>query len=287
MKEIDKKRPILILIAVAIALLSFFGASKVATSTDFHANSIASLDEKKATVLELTAAAAAASAAITLIPGDTATPIADKLADLSTHFLIVLCAIFLEKYLLTLTGYAAFNLLIPLACLLYIIHLFFGMDILKSLGRKLFLFGLVIVLVIPVSIQLSNLIESTYQTSIQNTIEDAKDAAQEAQKEEGSDEENDSLFSWIGNGISNVTSGITEKVGGIINNFLEALAVMLITSCVIPILVLLFFIWLVKATFSLNLPVSYSAAFQRAKNTRKSLKEKETHAEKKDHVNLP
>ena len=188
MKEIDKKRPILILIAVAIALLSFFGASKVATSTDFHANSIASLDEKNATVLELTAAAAAASAAITLIPGDTATPIADKLADLSTHFLIVLCAIFLEKYLLTLTGYAAFNLLIPLACLLYIIHLFFGMDILKSLGRKLFLFGLVIVLVIPVSIQLSNLIESTYQTSIQNTIEDAKDAAQEAQQEEGSDE---------------------------------------------------------------------------------------------------
>ena len=287
MKEIDKKRPILILIAVAIALLSFFGASRVATSMDFHANSIATLEEKKTTVLELTAAAAASSAAITLLPGDTATPIADKLADLSTHFLIVLCAIFLEKYLLTLTGYAAFNLLIPLACLLYIIHLFFGMDILKSLGRKLFLFGLVIVLVIPVSIQLSNLIESTYQTSIQNTIEDAKDAAQEAQKEEGSDEENDSLFSWIGNGISNVTSGITEKVGGIINNFLEALAVMLITSCVIPILVLLFFICLVKATFSLNLPVSYGAAFQRAKNTRKSFKEKETDAEKKDHVNLP
>ena len=93
MKEIDKKRPILILVAVAIALLSFFGASRIATSTDFHASSIATLDEKKTTVLELTAAAAAASAAITLMPGDTATPIADKLADLSTHFLIVLCAL--------------------------------------------------------------------------------------------------------------------------------------------------------------------------------------------------
>ena len=99
------------------------------------------------------------------------------------------------------------------------------MDMLKALGRKLFLFGLVIVLVIPVSVKLSNLIEDTYQASIQNTIETAKDAAQEAQTEEGSDEENSSLFSWIGNGISNVTSGITEKVGGIINNFLEALAV--------------------------------------------------------------
>ncbi len=286
MKEIDKKRPILILVAVAIALLSFFGASRIATSTDFHASSIATLDEKKTTVLELTAAAAAASAAITLMPGDTATPIADKLADLSTHFLIVLCAIFLEKFLLTLTGYATFNLLIPIACALYIIHLFSGIDILKTLGRKLFIFGLVIVLVIPVSVKLSNLIEDTYQASIQSTIDTAKDATQEAKDNAGETEENSSLFSKIGNGISSVTSGITEKVGGVINNFLEALAVMLITSCVIPILVLLFFIWLVKVTFSINLPVNYSSAFQRAKDTRKGLfKEKES--EKKDHINLP
>ncbi len=52
---------------------------------------------KKTTALELTAAATAASAAITLIPGDAGTPIADKLADLSSYFLIVVCAIYLEK----------------------------------------------------------------------------------------------------------------------------------------------------------------------------------------------
>ena len=34
------------------------------------------------------------------------------------------------------------------------------------------------------------------------------------------------------------------------NRFLEALAVMLVTSCVIPVLVLLFFVWFVKAMFS-------------------------------------
>ena len=38
------------------------------------------LDLKKKTVLELTAAATASSAAITMIPGDIGTPIADKLA---------------------------------------------------------------------------------------------------------------------------------------------------------------------------------------------------------------
>ena len=66
-----------------------------------NAHAIQSLDDKKTTALELTAAATAASAAITLIPGDAGTPIADKLADLSSYFLIVVCAIYLEKYLVT------------------------------------------------------------------------------------------------------------------------------------------------------------------------------------------
>ena len=73
-----------------------------------NAHAIQSLDDKKTTALELTAAATAASAAITLIPGDAGTPIADKLADLSSYFLIVVCAIYLEKYLVTITGLAAF-----------------------------------------------------------------------------------------------------------------------------------------------------------------------------------
>lgn len=83
-----------------------------------NAHAIQSLDDKKTTTLELTAAATAASAAITLIPGDAGTPIADKLADLSSYFLIVVCAIYLEKYLVTITGLAAFKLLIPIGCIL-------------------------------------------------------------------------------------------------------------------------------------------------------------------------
>lgn len=54
--------------------------------------------------------ATATSALITLIPGDVGTPIAEKVADLSGYLLIVLCAVYLEKYLVTLTGYAAFKL---------------------------------------------------------------------------------------------------------------------------------------------------------------------------------
>ena len=43
-----------------------------------------------------------------------------------------------------------------------------------------------------------------------------------------------------------------------INNLLEALAVMLVTCCVIPILVLLSFIWFAKIVLAIDIPVDYS-----------------------------
>lgn len=111
MEEKNWKRAAWALIPLIVAAISFFVVAKYTSSTEFNARIIASLDEKKTTVMELTAASTAASAAITLIPGDVGTPIADKLADLSGYFLIVLCAIYLEKYLVTIMGYAAFKIL--------------------------------------------------------------------------------------------------------------------------------------------------------------------------------
>ena len=45
-----------------------------------------------------------------------------------------------------------------------------------------------------------------------------------------------------------------EQLKTVLNRFIEALAVMLVTSCLIPILVLLFFAWLVKLMLGIELP---------------------------------
>lgn len=266
MRENNKIKVLMVVVPLIIAFFSVFVVSGIASSVEFHAGSIASLDEKRTTVLELTAASTAASAAITLLPGDTATPIAEKLADLSSGFLVVLCAIYLEKYLLTLTGFAAFNFLIPISCVLYAANVFLKRDGIRTIAKKLFIFGIAIVLVIPVSVQVSNLIEDTYQASIEATIENAKQTTGEVENSTedltGESEKGflEGLISKITDGISNVASGISEKVGDMINSFIEALAVLLVTSCVIPILVMLLFVWLVKITFSVSLPVSYTGA---------------------------
>ena len=88
----DNRRMLRIVLPLILALISMLVLTRISTSRDFHAKTIASLDDKKSTVMELTAASTAASAALTLLPGDTATPIAEKLADVfSDRFVCHLC----------------------------------------------------------------------------------------------------------------------------------------------------------------------------------------------------
>ena len=248
-----------IAILAVVAMVSFFRVADYAASPETHRQTIEALDEKKATVMKLTGAATGVSVAITMIPGDAATPIAEKLADLSTIFLLVFSAIYLEKYLVTITGYAAFKVLIPLACGAGIVAVLLRSHMAKQLAVKLAVFGLSIVLVIPASVGISNLIEDTYHSSIQNTIDLALETTEEieedtelnAAKEE---EKKGNIFSELLSTVTETVSIATDKVENVLNHYLEALAVLLVTTCVIPVLVLFFFVWLVKIILGIDIP---------------------------------
>lgn len=257
MKSEVSKKIVAAALLLALALVSFFPVAQKMSQPQTFSHAIESLDKKQETVLELTAASTAASAAITLLPGDAATPIAEKLADLSGYFLIVLCAIFLEKYLLTIMAGAAFRVLLPLACVLLAASLFFCRDTLRALSKKLALFALAVVLIIPTSVWVSDTIEDTYRASIGATIESAKqttDAIGEATDDNADSDTKTGLFSKVTEGISSAATAAVDKLKSVLNDFLEALAVMLVTSCLIPVLVLVFFVWLVKLFLGVDLP---------------------------------
>lgn len=278
--ENEKQKKILFaLIPIVIALLSFFVIARFTSSTEFNVKTIQSLDDKKTTVMELAIASTAASAAITLIPGDVGNPIANKLADLSSYFLIVLCAIYLEKYLVTITGYAAFKILVPIACVFFSGYLLWRKEILRVVAQKFLLFGLAVYLVIPASVKVADMIETTYASSIESTIETAKQTTDEIESETGesgqvddkssneksqSDSDSDSkenaggFFSGLFNKVQEGVSTATANVENVLNNFIEALAILLVTSCLIPILVLIFFVWLVKMLLGLNIDIPTS-----------------------------
>ena len=133
-----------LLVPILIAMASYFIAAPVAADPAVHQSSIQLLDEKEKTVRELTTASTAASLAASALPGDMGTPIANKLTDLSTGFLVVLCVLYLEKYLLTITGFAAFKVLIPAAMVILLVNHFSRKDWLVKIARKIFVFALAI-----------------------------------------------------------------------------------------------------------------------------------------------
>lgn len=239
--ENEKQKKILFaLIPIVIALLSFFVIALFTSSTEFNAKTIQSLDDKKTTVMELAAASTAASAAITLIPGDVGNPI---------------------------------------ACVFFSGYLLWRKEILRVVAQKFLLFGLAVYLVIPASVKVADMIETTYASSIESTIETAKQTTDEIESETGesgqvddkssneksqSDSDSDSkenaggFFSGLFNKVQEGVSTATANVENVLNNFIEALAILLVTSCLIPILVLIFFVWLVKMLLGLNIDIPTS-----------------------------
>ena len=88
---------------------------------------------------------------------------------------------------------------------------------------------------------------------------------EEAAGEEGADEEG--FLSGLLDKVTGAASAVTDKLGDLVNGFMEALAVMLVTTCLIPILVFVFFLWLVKLLFSVELPVSFKGTWQGVRHT--------------------
>ena len=96
-----------LMLLIVLAVVSFYPLAKRAEAPETHQETVQAIDDKIETVLKLAATSTVASAGISAIPGDTATPIAEKLADFSEYFLLILSVLYAEKYLLTVSGAGA------------------------------------------------------------------------------------------------------------------------------------------------------------------------------------
>lgn len=239
------------ILLLAVALSSILWLADLASSSERHAESIAALDEKKITVMELTSAAAVASVAVSAIPGDATTPIAEQIADVSSYLLLAVGAIMLEKILLTLTGYVTFTYLVPAACLLGFLSQFWAGPALRRLALKLVLFGLAICLVIPASLRVSKLVEETFE--VQQTVDQAALAAEEAGDSAEDEEDSGGWLSHLGEQIISGVSDAVEEAKGLMSRFIDAVAALLIVNLAIPLVTLWFFLWLVKLILGLNI----------------------------------
>ena len=296
----NKKQIIIALVLFCIALVSVLGVARIASEPETYAGTIAVLDGKRDTAMGMTAAAVVASTAVGMIPGDATTAIANQILDLSGYMLIVMCVIILEKFLLTLLGFVSFALLIPAACVLGIVFIFVKKEMLRNLAVKLAAFGLVVCIIIPVGVRVGQVIENTHKASIAELTTIAVE--QEMPEEEVPTEEETAVqpqpeeeIGWLkkawntvkgksGQALEAVKTGVVkvvdsledgvEKGKQIFWKFVEGVAVMLVTTCLIPIATMAVMLWLTGKVF--NIPMEKGAkALTAAKKKLKGQQEEE------------
>lgn len=273
---------------VLIALLSFFPLATLASSPDTHAGTIEALDKKVADVTALVGASTAASVATSFFPGGSG--ISGKLLDIAANLGIVLAAIYLEKYLLTILGLAACRIVVPLACGLGVVLLLARLGEstrarIHGLVLRLVLLAVAMVALVPASVGVSGLIESTFNydasavaeqvnqgaEAVGEQSEQAETSGSSSSSNHDSGESNplSDFANWlggIGQGVADAATGaasalmngansVLDWAKGAIATLVESFAVMIVTDCVIPILVLLFFVWLINFLLGLNIPL--------------------------------
>ena len=239
----EQKKVQAIIIYTVIGLVSVFFLTRLSEFLVHGVGVAEYLDQKQTTVMQITAASTAASTAISMLPGDMGTAIADKMADMSTYSMLVLCAIFLEKYLVSVTGSLAFGIIFPAVCLLLVLNeLVFNKTAFKEMCFKFLCVGLLVYAVVPISVMTSKSIEESYQASINTTVETALESAQEIENNSA----DESLLDKFLDTVTGGASAVMRNFEGTLNQFTQALSVLIVTSCLIPLIVLAFFWWLLK-----------------------------------------
>ena len=255
MELIERKKTIIIVAVLAlIGILSFFIVAGFAGSEESFPGTYAALDQKRTTVTELMGVTAASSTAISLLPGDAGTPVAEQLADLSGYFMFILGAICLEKWMVTITGTLAFKILIPIACAILIAATLFAGETWRSVGIKLICFALMMFAIVPASVVVTEKIDASYEASMQQMIEDTQKDTEKLQKAAGNAED-DGVLEKFAKKLKGGVTGQLDKFENTLNRLTESIAVLIVTSCAIPIAVLMFFIWLIKLLTGVSIQI--------------------------------
>lgn len=271
----NKKLQIGFIIAlVVLALLSGFVARPHYADTKTWDSTIEVIDQKKGNVLALTTSCVALSAGITALPGDTGTPVAEQLAQLSGNLGIVLAVLYLEKYLLTILWSVGLGILIPFSLVLFAVSLgihdrWSTSAVLRRVATRVLVVAMIGMALVPASVWVSQKVDETYQVSIEQAEQKATSAAEasSSKSEKKSEAKTDkNVLEQLTEGASSLLTSVTDSAKSMtdevvqqVTDLIEGVIVMIVTSCVIPLLVLAAFLWLGHTLLGIDIsgPTNY------------------------------
>lgn len=247
-----------ILVPILAAVFSFFVLASVLPKSGFVQDSLESVEESSDTVMKFSAATLSTSLAISALPDDFATPLADSLADMNIYFIAILVVLFLEKILIRYGMKLAFMILIPAACGVWLAAVAVKKNLLKRLAVRLGIFGLAIALVVPCSTHITNIVASDLTEYVNETIEETENGAgklNEAMEDSGEDktifEKLSDLFHTAVNGVSDLMLHFQNTIRRCMNS----IAILILTNCLMPLLTLFVLKWILGEVFQIAIPM--------------------------------
>ena len=245
------------LAAVRVLVLSVFVFAQKMPQTKMVNDTIESIEESNKTIMEFSGATVTTSLALSAFPNDFATPLASTLSDLNTYFIFIFAVLFVEKLIVIEGVKIAFVYIIPMACILYIAYVSFGKDFFKNFAMKLLVLGLAVVFVIPLSTYFTEKVCADYLVYVEETIDEANAGAEKVNEVMATGEEEADIFDKLSNAFNTAIQGMSDLLDyfeNVLKKCVNSIAIMIVTSFVLPLLTLFLFRWLLNELFGWNLP---------------------------------
>ena len=246
-----------ILLAVFVMVFSFTVLVQKIPETKYVQNTVERLEESQNTIMKFSGSTMGTSVAISALPDDFGSPLAGTIADLNMYFIFMFAVIFVEK-LLVLEGIKiALAYMIPAACLLYVAFVLSNKNVFKNFANKLVILGMAIIIVIPFSTYFTETVCNDYLEYVEETIEEADAGAAKINEVMAASDEEATFFDRISAAFKTSIQSVSDLLAyfkNVVRKCVNSVAIMLVTTFVVPMLILMLFRWLLKELFALHIP---------------------------------
>ncbi len=274
--KITTEKLIKILIVTLIMVFSFCVLTRVIPESKYIQETISHLEESQNKIMKFSGTTIGTSVALSALPDDFASPLAGTVSDLNTYFIFMFAVIFVEKLIVLIGTKVSLAYIIPFACILYIASILTTKELFKNFATKLLILGISLIIVIPFSTHFTDKVCDEYLTYVDETIAETEAGNNKINDVMSSSDENSSIFEKLSNAFKTAIQDANDLLAyfkNVVRKCVNSIAIMLVTTFVLPMLMLLLFRWLLKELFSLHLP-SVNISFKLPHKKQESFVEK-------------
>ena len=252
-----KEKLVKILAIVFLMVFSFTVLTHVIPESKFVQDTVKHLEDSQNTIMKFSGTTIATSLSLSALPNDFASPLASTVSDLNTYFIFIFAVLFVEKLLVIEGIKIALVWMIPAACVLGILAIVFEKEMFKNFAKKLLILGISVILVVPMSTHFTETVCADYLTYVDETIEEADAGAGKINEIMAEGNEEATFFDKLSDAFKTAISDVNDLLAYFKNvgkKCVNSVAVMIVTTFVLPMLVMLLFRWLLTELFALHLP---------------------------------